>query len=479
MNPSSMPYLTNLKATLGNLSQIFAPEQGGALQQIGIASRLLDHMMVQASLQPALRAECYAAAKKLLPAIEDALGRRDELSSLVSAANPEAFERYLQLAGDVQRELVDLGTPEALALCKSLVMIEAGYNRQFAEGVAARAAAVENRNTTTARNAREYDEKKLLAFIRQSFPEESAVEITECGLVSGGFSKFTLGIGLANTRSLPKKIVLRGDASAAFGGASVVDEYGLIRAAHEHGVRVPRPLALEDTGSVIGSPFMLTERRPSTVIGHQFGPPKPNKAICVDIATQLAKVHLVPIDALGPRINGADCTSSEKVMEWIDKGYATWKPLNMPSAIFETAFEWLRRHAHINDKGPRGLVHGDFVLNNILTHEDRVTAILDWEFAHIGNPAYDLGYSYFMASSLAPWEEYLDAYGRAGAVVPDEEQINYHILLAATRLGVMICQVAGSFVSGADTGVAGAAVVGDNYYEQMIARISFGLDRVL
>ena len=43
----------------------------------------------------------------------------------------------------------------------------------------------------------------------------------------------------------------------------------------------------------------------------------------------------------------------------------------------------------------------------------------------------------------------------------------------------MICQVPGSFTSGADAGIAGAVVVGDHYYEEMISRISQALDRVL
>ena len=272
---------------------------------------------------------------------------------------------------------------------------------------------------------------------------------------------------------------MRGDATVTFGGASVVDEYGLIKTLYEHGICVPRPLALEASGKVVGAPFMLVERRPSTVIGHQFSQPSPNKAVGDDIAAKLAAIHRVPLAAIGRCVNGANIRSSEKITDWIEQGYNSWKPMNMPSPAFETAFEWLRRHVAINDKAPRTLVHGDFVLNNILIHDNKVSAILDWEFAHVGNPAYDLGYSFFMASSLVPWDDYLTAYANAGVAVPDEDQINYHILLAATRLGAMICQVAGAFISGANTGIAGAAVVGDNYYEEMIRRITVGLDRVL
>lgn len=38
----------------------------------------------------------------------------------------------------------------------------------------------------------------------------------------------------------------------------------------------------------------------------------------------------------------------------------------------------------------RGLVHGDWGTNNILAEDDRVTAILDWEAAEIGDPLQDI-----------------------------------------------------------------------------------------
>jgi aminoglycoside phosphotransferase (APT) family kinase protein len=37
------------------------------------------------------------------------------------------------------------------------------------------------------------------------------------------------------------------------------------------------------------------------------------------------------------------------------------------------------------------LVHGDFNPHNILVHDGRVTAVLDWEFAHAGTPYMDIG----------------------------------------------------------------------------------------
>jgi aminoglycoside phosphotransferase (APT) family kinase protein len=332
---------------------------------------------------------------------------------------------------------------------------------------------------STARNDRDYDEKALLAFIRKSFPNEPDVVIEKSGFISGGFSKFTIGLTLGKVKSLPQEIVLRGDASATFGGASVVDEFGVIKALYDNGVKVAKPLALEATGSVFGSPFLLAERKPGTILGHTFNLPKPNKAICIDVATQLAKAHQVPLSALGPKFGSAHPTSSAKALSWVDEGYNNWLPLNTPSPVFKTAFEWLRRNAGISDKVPRALTHGDYSLANVLVHEDKVSAILDWEFAHIGNPIYDLCYHRYQAEALSSWEDFLDAYVKAGMPRPSEEQLNYNTLLADVRLGVMVCQVKNVFTSGAEPNTATASVLAQLSYEITIDRIARTLDKVL
>jgi hypothetical protein len=80
---------------------------------------------------------------------------------------------------------------------------------------------------------------------------------------------------------------------------------------------------------------------------------------------------------------------------------------------------------------------------------------------------------------LDSWEAFLQAYGEAGGCVPDQEQLDYNILLAATRLGVMTCQSIAEFTSGQKPGLAGAVVIGSFFYENTIIRISRALDRVL
>ena len=403
-----------------------------------------------------------------------------EAKAIGESADPAAFERMLSRMGEVHRALLALGTPAASKVCKAIGAAEAAYHQGLLAALGAQGASADSKTTATARNVRDIDNVALRDFLRQTFAAETDLDIAQSGFISGGFSKFTASITLAGVKSLPTQIVLRGDAGATFGGSSVIDEYRTIKLMHEHGVCVPKPLALEASGKVFGSPFLLVEKKPGVVIGHMYDLPKTkDKATRRDVATQLAAIHRVPLSAVGNLIAGADTTSSAKALAWIDEGVNNWQPLNMPSPVFETAWDWLRRNVGINDKAPRGVVHGDCGLINVLIYDGKVSTILDWEFAHIGNPAYDLGYFYFMAEALYSWDEFLDAYGAAGAPVPDAAQLDYNILLATARLGVMTCQVSHLFTSGTQPGVAAAGVVGGAYYEETIRRLAFALDRVL
>jgi aminoglycoside phosphotransferase (APT) family kinase protein len=70
-----------------------------------------------------------------------------------------------------------------------------------------------------------------------------------------------------------------------------------------------------------------------------------------------------------------------------------------PAPLARFAFAWLERHA------PRradriSLCHGDVGPGNFLHEHGRVTALLDWEFAHLGDPLDDLAWLAFRGHHL-------------------------------------------------------------------------------
>ena len=70
-----------------------------------------------------------------------------------------------------------------------------------------------------------------------------------------------------------------------------------------------------------------------------------------------------------------------------------YRRLGVRRPVFEAAFRWLEDHMPTYDPArPPALVHGDFRLGNLIVTPDGVSAVLDWEMAHIGDPADDLGW---------------------------------------------------------------------------------------
>ena len=61
--------------------------------------------------------------------------------------------------------------------------------------------------------------------------------------------------------------------------------------------------------------------------------------------------------------------------------------------ILEAGIRYLYRNPP-EENAHQCLVHGDYRSGNFLYLENKVTGILDWEMAHIGNPLEDLAWAY-------------------------------------------------------------------------------------
>jgi aminoglycoside phosphotransferase (APT) family kinase protein len=93
-----------------------------------------------------------------------------------------------------------------------------------------------------------------------------------------------------------------------------------------------------------------------------------------------------------------------------------------PSPLIECAFARLRAECRHGLGGP-ALVHGDVLPHNLLVENGRVTALLDWEFAHLGDPAEDLAYLKPVIPAVMPWENFMALYVAAGGQPVDARRL--------------------------------------------------------
>ena len=119
----------------------------------------------------------------------------------------------------------------------------------------------------------------------------------------------------------------------------------------------------------------------------------------------------------------------------------------------ELAMTWLRMNAPRSTKTV--LVHGDFKPGNALLEGERITALLDWELAHLGDPMEDLGWvtqPLRAKEHLIPgaWEcpQLFERYAQATGFDVDEASVAWWNVFASFKTAVM--QVTGlrAFVEG-------------------------------
>ena len=456
---------------------------GEHAEDLMIARRLLDILKIETEIAPEAATRYFDAVGRLLSEGNLILHEGvdhivEQLKDLSGNQDMQQLDTFLTLVAKLQSELNKGSTTKTDAVKHSLINADTGYAKAlFTAGLTLPQDSGEISNTR-ASNQKNYDEGALLAFILDRFPDNEGVEIEHSGFISGGHSKLTLRIELSAVTTLPRRIILRSDASGRFSGASVVDEYRLQTILFDKNVNVPKPLALEESGTVFGTPFMLSESVTGESIGHMFKMPAQDSTALADVASNLATIHKIAPGEFGESTDNARGKTSDKVQFWLGLAERDFRATDVKSATFELALHWLRKNAGLSDLAPRTLVHGDYGLNNILIKNSQVMAILDWEFAHIGNPAYDLGYFYFMAQALGSWALFLEAYENTGAPLPDEDQLNYNILLAATRVGVQCCQVHSAFNAGVVSGPEAARVVSHQYVNESILRISELMERI-
>jgi aminoglycoside phosphotransferase (APT) family kinase protein len=160
--------------------------------------------------------------------------------------------------------------------------------------------------------------------------------------------------------------------------------------------------------------------------------------------------------------------------------------LGVARPVFDLAFRWLEQNAPAPLETHR-LVHGDYRNGNIIFGSEGVRAVLDWEVAHIGDPAEDLAWI-----STPPWrfgeldrpvgglgsrQQLFQAYEAASGERVDPARVHYWEVLGSLRWGVSCASMLDWCTSGRDPSVERAMIarrVSENELDLM--RILTGTD---
>jgi len=264
--------------------------------------------------------------------------------------------------------------------------------------------------------------------------------------LTAGANQETWSFDAAGAGGVESLIMRRLAADAAPGERTVSSETEarLIRRAGECGVPVPRICHILEPGDGLGHGF-VSERIDGETLARrilrnpEFAAIRP--LLAFQCGTILARIHAVPTDDLPP-------LRTQFAADQLDELYASYRSFGGGSPVFEIAFRWLREHLPRRADTPR-LVHGDFRHGNLIIGADGVRAVLDWELAHLGDPAEDLGWitvnSWRFGAIEQPVggfgsvEAMLEGYCAAGGEAIDAERVMYWRTLGSLRWG-LICR---------------------------------------
>ena len=131
-----------------------------------------------------------------------------------------------------------------------------------------------------------------------------------------------------------------------------------------------------------------------------------------DLVRAIARLHTLRThpsgsDLGGHASGGTDPLHQVRGFREMFRGIANKPPLHVAT---ELGFAWLIANPPPKDR-PRRLVHGDLGLHNVLVRDGELAAILDWELAHLGDPAEDIAYAWSpLLRHLTTWEQFVAQY---------------------------------------------------------------------
>jgi len=243
------------------------------------------------------------------------------------------------------------------------------------------------------------------------------VELTDIQLIAGGRSNLTYRLTVSGLGAAPGPGAEPGPGAAPGPGAEGARLLVLRRpplghvlpTAHDMsrefrvlsalaGTRVPvAPLVASCTDvEVIGAPFYVMEYVPGVVLRTRNDTKDLTEAQAAELsrhlAEMLAAIHGVDVNQVGLGDLGR---GAGYLRRQLDRWQRQWElSVTEERPGYTQLVERLTAALPAETEGQTTLVHGDYRLDNVLVTLDpqpRITAVVDWEMATLGDPLADLG----------------------------------------------------------------------------------------
>ena len=226
-------------------------------------------------------------------------------------------------------------------------------------------------------------------------------------------------------------------------------EYAVLRALAGRGLPVPG--GARDRRDE--RPFLVMERLPG-------GPParlspEERRALGRELGTLLARLHALDPRELGLADGRLVCRGDARAGTPVPA--SSTSPRGRARCRSSARSSPGRSGTSQDDETPPAVLWGDPGAHNLLVADGRITALLDWELTHVGDPLDDLGAAVWSCLGSFDPDDVVAGYEEVAGPV-DRQRLSYFVALACATRSVMVVNGTAAWIDGLVTAPANAAL---------------------
>ena len=226
-------------------------------------------------------------------------------------------------------------------------------------------------------------------FIGRTFPGAQLIDVQQ---LTAGASQQTFRISVRHREGHEANYALRraqpGLERSSYGQVSPSIEAELLELASSAHVPVPKVIESLHSTDGLGDGYLMEWLQGETMGQRIVKLPELQSArenLAFECGQALARIHAIEVpNQLQEALHSV---SPEELVRETWEAYIT---LETPQPMIDFTAQWLLNN--LPPESDSALVHGDFRNGNLMVAEQGITAVLDWELCHLGDPMRDLGW---------------------------------------------------------------------------------------
>lgn len=273
---------------------------------------------------------------------------------------------------------------------------------------------------------------------------QQSCQLEDISQIPGGASRETYRLTLHDGQDI-QHLIVRRDPPSSLIDTERAWEYQTYEAIYRHGcMPVPEPIVLEEDPGTLARPFSIMR----AITSGQASPSGLDEPRMQQHSRKLGEAkwgYLGQLAKIAPDSLGVG-QFMPKPEHAAQRELEYWRAvidsdILHPQPVAQAALRWLDRHLPPPSE-QLCLVHGDYRTGNYLyTETGEITAVLDWEMAHIGDPLEDLAWSLDplwsrdlkLAGRLLPREEAISIWQAASGIKVDRDVFKWWQVFASVK----------------------------------------------